>query len=427
MRKLGKYSRSVSIIGVGCTPFMNTLKDPKYQGLTESELYGYAAIEAMKDAGIEPQDIQTYIHGQAGAIPTSDQNAANVHVNDWFGCHGLGSFAHSEACCTGYMALDLAVQAVASGKYDFVLSGCVDMGSSVFVEGKPGIFREKLTTVGFSRIVERVYDRNYTRPFEAGEWIQQDDFINWYMRKYGLTRQQLDDTMNHLAISNRRNAARNPRALFRTEFAELAKQAGLNDVMDYMRSDKHNPFVSHYLRRTGLEARADGAAACVVCPTQLARLFKQQPIEVLGFGNSVIDAIHPHLELYATREAMRQVYEVTGVTPAEIDLMQINDFFLSSSLLAAEEADYLPAGEGWRYMIEGRTAFDGDRPLNTNGGRCSFGHAHAASGMADIYESVIQMRGQAGDHQINKLPRTTMLRGFGGGQNICAGILRTLD
>ena len=316
---------------------------------------------------------------------------------------------------------------MASGKFDFVLSGCVDMGADSFVPGKPGYFREKLTREGFQRNVERVYDRNYTRQFEAGEWVQQDDFVYWYMKKYSLSFHQLDDTLNRLAINNRRSAARNPRALFRTEFMELARKAGFDDVMDYMRSSEHNPLVSRYLRRTGLEARADGAAACVVCPTELARQFKQQPIEVLGFGNSVIDAMHPHLELYATRESFRQAYEVTGVKPEEIDLLQVNDFFLPSSLLAAEECGYLPAGKGWRYIQEGRTSYDGDRPINTNGGRCSYGHAHAASGMADIFESVLQMRGQAGDHQIKKLPRTTMLRGFGGGQNLCAGILRTVE
>ncbi len=427
MKKLGKYSRSVSIIGVGCTPFMNTLKDPERRGLTESELFGYAAIDAMKDANITPKDLQCYIHGQAGAIATSDQNAANVQVNDWFGAHGLGSFSHSEACNTGYMALDLAVQAVASGKYDIVLSGCADMGASVYVPDMPAHHRQKLTRDGFQRMVERVYDRAYCRQFEAGEWVQQDDYVGYYMHRYGLSFPQMDDVLNALAIGNRRNAARNDRALFRTEFADLAKAAGFDDVMDYMRSDEHNPMTSAYLRRTGLEARADGAAACIVCPTEIARQFNSHPIEVLGFGNSVVEAMHPHLEVEGTREAIRQVYEVTGVTPEEIDLLLVNDFFLPSSLLAAEESGYVPRGESWKYALEGRFAFDGDKPMQTSGGRCSFGHAHAASGLSDVFEAVRQMRGEAGATQLKKKPRTVMLRGFGGGQNLCAGILRTLN
>ena len=58
--KLGQYSRSVSIIGVGCTPFMYTVDHPETNGLTEGEMYGYAALKAMEDAGVSPQDVQYY-------------------------------------------------------------------------------------------------------------------------------------------------------------------------------------------------------------------------------------------------------------------------------------------------------------------------------------------------------------------------------
>ena len=426
MNKLGKYSRGVSIIGVGCTPFVNSLKHPDFQGITESELYAYAAIEAMKDAGIGPKDLQGFIHGQAGAVPTSNQNTPNVHVSEWFGAHGLGSIAHSEACCTGYIGLDLAVQGVASGKYDIMLSGCVDMGTSIFQKGKPAQFREKLTREGFQEMVERVYDRTYVQQLEAGEWVSQDDWFNEYMRTYGYSEKYVDDGLNALTISNRRNASKNPLALFRTEFEDMAKIAGYDDVMEYMRSDEHNPLVSRYLRRNGFEARADGAAACIVCPTEFAHKYTDNPIEILGFGNSVVDAINPHLEREATAEAMRLVYDVTGVKPDEIDLLLVNDFFVSSSFLAAEESGYIPRGKVVEYALAGRLAFDGDKPMNTTGGRCSFGHAHAASGMADIYEAVMQMRGNAGERQIKNKPRTVMLRGYGGGQNVCAGILRTV-
>ena len=84
-------------------------------------------------------------------------------------------------------------------------------------------------------------------------------------------------------------------------------------------------------------------------------------------------------------------------------------------------------GEGWKYFIDGRTAFDGDKPINTNGGRCSFGHAHAASGLADIYEAVMQMRGVCGERQVKKLPKTAFIRGFGGAQNVASIIMRTKD
>ena len=424
---MSKFSRSVSIIGVGCTPFTNTLRNPETNGLIEGELFGYAAIEAMKDAGISPQKIQAYFHGQGNAIASSDYSSANVQVNEWFGTSGLGSYAHSEACSTGYVALDLATQAVASGKYDYVLTGCVEMGIDNFIPGEPAYKRKIFTTQEFADRVSTVYDRAYTRPLGGGPFMQFDDVVATYIKENNLTKAQIDDVLNTLTIQFRHNAVNNPHGYRKVLFEELAKEAGYTDVMDYMKSPEHNPYISEYLRKEMMEARADAAAACVVCPTEIAHQFKQTPIEVIGIGNCVLDALHTHMEAQATRRAIKQAYDFAEITPDEIDLLLVQDFFLSSVLLGAEESGYIPKGEAWKYILEGRTAITGDKPINTNGGRCQFGHAHAASGLADIYEAVKQMRGQAGANQIKKIPKTTMLRGFGGGQNICVEILRTVE
>ena len=133
-----------------------------------------------------------------------------------------------------------------------------------------------------------------------------------------------------------------------------------------------------------------------------------------GFVTSMVTVSYTHLDVYKRQ-------------PDEVDLFMCNDFFLASEIVSAEECGYIPRGEAWRYAIDGRTAYDGDKPINTNGGRTSYGHAFGASGMADVYEAVLQMRGQAGEHQVKKLPKTTMLRGFGGGQNVRISILRTVE
>ncbi len=426
MSTLGKYSRSVSIIGVGCTPFMYTLDNPETTGLTEGEMFGYAALKAMEDAGIEAKDVDFYFHGQASSMNGSNYITPNMQVADWFGMRGKGSIHHSEACCTGYLALEQAVNAVASGKYNVVLSGCVEFGDSIAIPDKPAHFRKKFAMEEFLKTTAWIYDRAYTRSMMSGPVICFDDAAALYAADYHLSDSQMDDTLNHMSINNRRNAAKHPLALMRKEYAELAKEAGFDDVMSYMRSP-YNPKMGDYLRVSGMEMKCDGAAAVIVCPTEMASQFKQKPIEVLGIGCAALEGNQPHLEIRGTQEAVRQVYELTGVCPEEIDLFFANDFIITSHLIAAEIAGYLPKGEGWKYVCEGRTAYDGDKPINTNGGRTSFGHAHAASGMADLYEAVMQMRGACGERQIKKLPRTTMLRGFGGGQNLTAGIIRTVN
>ena len=223
----------------------------------------------------------------------------------------------------------------------------------------------------------------------------------------------------------RRNAVLTERALYRKTFEEEASEHGFDDYRKYMKSD-YNPKISRYLRVSGFEATCDAAGAVIVCPTEMAKDFKQKPIEVLGIGMSTVNAVQVDNEEKATVEAIRQVYEKTGVCPEEIDLLMANDFVIASQLLAAEAAGYIPKGEGWKYALDGRTAFDGDRPINTNGGRTN-GHAWAASGLEDHFEAVMQMRGMCGERQLKKIPRTTLLRGFGGTQNATATILRTVD
>lgn len=437
--KLNKYSRSVSIIGVGCTPFMYTVDNPETNGLTEGELFGYAALKAMEDAGVNPQDVDFYFHGEASPLNGSNYLTPNIQIGNWFGMKGKGSIHHSEACCTGYLAIEQAVNAVASGKYNCVLTGCVEFGDSVPAPFGPNdtvetpkhpYKRDKMTMDRFLATTMWLYDRTYSRGLMAPMNLIYDDAAEWYKRTRKISDQEMDDTLNWMAINNRRNAAKNPLALERKEFAEIAKEKGFDDVMSYMRSP-YNPKMGDFLRMEGVERKCDGAAACIVCATELVDKYmgnkNHKPIEVLGIGSAACEASTPHFEVRATEEAVRQVYDVTGVKPEELDIFYANDFIITSHLVSAEIAGYLPYGEGWKYICEGRTAYDGDKPINTNGGRTSFGHAHAASGMADVYECVKQMRGEAGEGQVKKVPRTGMLRGYGGAQNVAAIILRTKE
>ena len=80
MGTLGKYNRSVSIIGVGCTPFMYTVDNPETNGLTEGEMFGYAALKAMEDAGVNPQDVDFYFHGEASPLNGSNYLTPNVQA-----------------------------------------------------------------------------------------------------------------------------------------------------------------------------------------------------------------------------------------------------------------------------------------------------------------------------------------------------------
>ena len=426
MGKLGQYSRSVSIVGVGCTRFSNNLAEPDRRYLGEGEMFGYAALAAMEDAGLEPRDVDYFYHGAANPFQHSDCINPALGVAEWFGMRGKGAIHHSEACCTPYVALELAVQAVASGAHDVVLTGGIELSNGVGIPGKPACFRREFSFEEMLPGIDRIYDRSYTRAFDGGVGVIFDDWINEYAESHSMSDDDVDRTLNALAYHCRRAAKINPRGFFDVDFDDLAAQNDMKDGMEYLFSAL-NPKVTHHLRASGFEAKADGAAALIVCPTEMAKKLNHAPIEVLGTGACTLDVMNPHNERRATHEAARQVYDLTGVSPSDLDIFYANDFLIPSHMCAAEEVGYLPKGEGWKLAIEGQTAFDGDYPINTNGGRCHFGHAHGASGLADMFECVNQMRGTAGETQVKKQPKTAMIRGFGGSQNVRCTILRTVE
>ena len=426
MHKVGRLARSVSIVGVGCTPFTNFEDHPETKGMSEGEAFGYAALEAIADAGLEPRDIDYFYHGSANPFMIGDSLTPNMQVAEWFGTRGIGSVHHSEACCTGYVSLQEAAAAVASGEFDIVLSGAVDLAASLPVVGAPGHCRRDFPLEEMLPSIPMVYDRAYGRPLDSAFGISFDNWINEYRWTYDLTDTDIDNALNALSKNLRRAAVLNPLAFYDQDFDQVAAANGMPDADAFLTS-MFNPKVTQYLRVTGFETKCDGAAAIVVMPTEMAvaRGYDHAIIDVLGTGSAAFEGATLANEKAGTKRGYEQVKELTGVSGDECDLMMINDFFLASEIVAAEECGYIPRGEAWQYAIEGRTAFDGDRVINPHGGRCNFGHAHGASGIADIYEAVKQMRGEAGATQMKKVPKTTILRGFGGGQNVRVQVIRT--
>ncbi|MBO4368283.1 MAG: thiolase family protein [Clostridia bacterium] len=326
------FARGVSIIGVGCTPFMETLENPETEGLTDGELFGYAALKAMEDAGVSPKDVEFYYHGCASPLNGSNYLTPNMQVAEWFGMRGKGSVHHSEACCTGYIAIEEAVFAIASGRYDCVLTGGIDFGDALAIQGKPAYMREKFSFERFQISTEWLTDNAYSRHLLAN--VGHDNLAAWYQQKAGLTEDQIDKALCQLAINARHNALNNPLAIDHKLYEDVAKEAGYDDVMEYMQSSL-NPKVGAIQRISGLEHKCDGAACVLLCATDLVDKFtSNKPIEILGIGNSALEASNPLLELYATQEATRQVYEISGVRHEEIDLMYINDFIINSQMMA---------------------------------------------------------------------------------------------
>jgi acetyl-CoA C-acetyltransferase len=152
----------------------------------------------------------------------------------------------------------------------------------------------------------------------------------------------------------------------------------------------------------------DGAAAAVICRADIAKQFRADPVYLKGIGLAVTsgrpwnDPAEEYVGFASTRAASEEAYRMAGISDAvkEIDLAEVHDCFTWTEITNYEDLGFCGKGEGMRFIGEGRSALDGDLPVNTSGGLKSSGHPIGASGVRMIYEVTTQLRGEAGKRQV---------------------------
>jgi len=150
---------------------------------------------------------------------------------------------------------------------------------------------------------------------------------------------------------------------------------------------------------------SDGAAAVVLCPLDQARRFTERPIKILGSGLATAPMALAHrsdlTSLDAVRLAAERAYGMAGVGPGEIDVAEVHDCFSIAEICCIEALGFVERGHGGRAARDGTTALGGRIPVNTSGGLKSKGHPVGATGIAQAIEIVEQLRGTAGDRQVD--------------------------
>ncbi len=116
---------------------------------------------------------------------------------------------------------------------------------------------------------------------------------------------------------------------------------------------------------------SDGAAMVLLVSEDLAKAFSDSPLYLIGSGQASDGAL-PEREtlsgIPAAEKAGKQAYEMAGLTPDDIDLAEVHDCFTIAEIMASEDLGFFPRGEGWKAAMEGKTARDGEHPINTSGG-----------------------------------------------------------
>jgi acetyl-CoA C-acetyltransferase len=209
-----------------------------------------------------------------------------------------------------------------------------------------------------------------------------------HMHEFGTRREHLAA----VAVKNHAHGARNPAAHMRKTITMEQALAG--------------KVIADPLTVYDCSLVSDGAAAVALVPLERAGEFSSQPVRVLGIAQTsdyvALDRKESITTFRAVRQAAEKAYRTAGVTAADIQFAELHDCFTIAEIVATEDLGFVPKGGGGPYAAEGCTALGGARPVNTSGGLKSKGHPVGATGVAQICDLVIQIRGEAGERQVAK-------------------------
>jgi len=351
--------RDVYVLGVGMIKF------GRYPERDVAELAAEAALLALRDADMTINDVQLLASGnlfQAHAM-------VGQRILQQIGQTGIPVINVANACATGSTAFREAYLAVGSGEYDIALAvGSEQMGKAGLLGA--GERRESVEGILGSGLMPAVFG-------QAG--VE-------HMRKYGTKIEHFAK----ISVKNHKHSVKNPLSQYRVEVS-------LEDVLNARMVAYPNTL--YMCCPTG-----DGAAAAVLVSENVKKKSNRKAVKV---ACSVLtsdpwterDLTLPDVNTL-TRNAARTAYEKAGIGPDDLDLVELHDCFATAELLHYENLGLCPEGEAARAVDEGWFEWGGKLPVNVSGGLLSKGHPLGATGVANIYEIVTHLRGEAGERQV---------------------------
>jgi acetyl-CoA C-acetyltransferase len=359
--------------GCGLTPF------GRRPGRDALGWQAAAALLALDDAGMRPQDIDAVFTGYAttaGHLMPADLLAAHLGIRPAVAT-GLSSGG-----ATGLAMVAAAVRLVGSGAADAVLVAAGEDRAS----GQSGATS--------TRTLAQVGHRDYEVPTGCTVPGYYGLLASAHLHRHGLDR----DALAPLAVQMRAHAARHPGAHHRT-LVTTADVLGSRPVAEPL----------HLLDCCPV---SDGGAAFVVT----AQPRDTRAVRVLGVGEG-----HRHQHVceadpaaFGARDAADRALRQADRTLVDVDVAGIYDSFTITLALLLEEIGFAAPGRSGTDAADGRFDLAGGLPLNTHGGLLSYGHCGVAGGMAHLAEVITQLRGEAGDRAVARPPRTGFVHADGG-------------
>jgi acetyl-CoA acetyltransferase len=346
---------------------IDMIKFGRFPDKTVPQLGATAALLAMDDAGLTIQDMQALYCGNLG------QASAMVgqRILQEIGQTGIGVVNCANACATGATAFREAWMSIKAGVNDIVLAvGVEQMGKGLLGGGggATGISKEGLLGSG-------------TMPAVFAEAGME------HSRNYGTTFEQFAK----VSVKNHHHSTLNPKAMYQIE-------TPLETVMNA-------EMISYPNTKLMCSVNVDGAAAAVLVSEKkakelgMARAVRVKASILTSDPYSDRDLVMPDVNA-VTRRAAKEAYEIAGIGPNDISLVELHDCFATAEILHYENLGLCNDGEAGRMIDDGEVALGGRIPVNVSGGLLSKGHPLGATGIANIYEVSTHLRGEANKRQV---------------------------
>ena len=374
----------VAAIGVAQTKYEKRKKDETF-----SDLVYEVTDQALKDAGLTINDIDNVI----------------TVSNDFWDGRTISSMAIQDAC--GARHKDIST--VEGDGLFGLLYGAMRILSGSFSTTLV-VSHMKGSESNMNLITNAIFDPIYSRILGLDSITSSAMQARAYMDEFGITEEQCAK----VSVKNHGNAMKNP-------LAQLPMAITVEDVM------KSRPLADP-IKLLDASPITDGAAAVILGNEKATHKAKTKPVWLRGVGHCT-DAYHlgdrDLARSPALAKAARKAYSMAGITdPAgEIDVIELYDAFSYMELMWLEGLGFCEEGGGGRLIDQGMTNMDGSMPVNPSGG-CLAAHAVMVAGMARFIEGVLQVRGEAGAHQIPDC-RTALAHGINGacGQSHCVMVV----
>jgi len=382
--------QDIYVVGVGMTPFGRFL-DVSIKAMSKQ-----ATDAALADAGIQREDLEAAFFANASQGHMEGQNMIRGQIAlRSMGIGGIPVVNVENACASGSSAFTLAVNHLRAGAADVALAvGAEKMYSSdrdrmfsVFDSAwdvaEADTIRERLLQLGNG--VEVPAGSTSPKPYSVFMDVYAA-FSRGHMKRFGTTQRQLAA----VAAKNHMHSVHNPLSQYRNTYT-------IDEVLAA-------PPITYPLTLPMCSPISDGAAAAIVCTAAGLKKLNIDPARAIKVLTSIVqtgrDRTEDDYKDHCTALAARRAYELAGVGPQDVSVAEVHDATAMGEIIQIENLGFCNFGDGGPVSERGDTTLGGRIPVNPSGGLESKGHPVGATGIAQVYELVTQLRGEAGARQV---------------------------